>query len=241
VIIFLSCPWKRTKMLNKYLQYGIGLAATLALATVGAGSADAAIFTDKTAFLNATTGLTTVDFEGLIPPDTFAAFPNGTTVSGVTFSNTQDFAFILNCATLPSPFSNCDTAIEAAGPTTVAGTGGAGNVFTAQLPGGFTAVGIDFLPYNFGDTQTVSTSTGETYTFTFDNNPPAYVQFVGFTSNVPITSLTLIGSTLSGQVFDNVVYGQVNSTEIPEPLTLLGAGAAVAFGAGFKRRKSGNS
>ncbi|MFN9176224.1 MAG: PEP-CTERM sorting domain-containing protein [Synechocystis sp.] len=225
-------------MLKKYLRPAISLGATCALTAIGTGNAEAAIFTDKTTFLNVTTGLTTVDFEGLIAPDTAGALPS--TVSGVTFSNTGGSPFLLNCATLPSSFGNCPNVIEAAGPTTVGGTGNFPNVITAQFPGGFTAVGIDFLPYSFGDTQTVSTSTGETYEFTFNNNPPAYVQFVGFTSDVPITSLTFTVSTASGQLFDNVVYGQATSTEVPEPLTILGASAAVAFGAGFKHRKSVN-
>ncbi|MEB3173657.1 MAG: PEP-CTERM sorting domain-containing protein [Cyanobacteriota bacterium] len=35
-------------------------------------------------------------------------------------------------------------------------------------------------------------------------------------------------------------YSGIGQTAVPEPLTLLGASAAIAFGAGFKRRKSGN-
>jgi hypothetical protein len=33
----------------------------------------------------------------------------------------------------------------------------------------------------------------------------------------------------------------VSAVVVPEPLTILGTSAAIAFGAGFKRRKSGNS
>ncbi|MFN9175405.1 MAG: PEP-CTERM sorting domain-containing protein [Synechocystis sp.] len=61
----------------------------------------------------------------------------------------------------------------------------------------------------------------------------------------PEASLTLgvnglfYGTTVSGGSFtsEGTIFS-FTPTPVPEPLTLLGASAAVAFGAAFKRRKN---
>jgi hypothetical protein len=187
----------------------------------------ATLYTSKSAFLAATTGISTVDFEGLTPPNTAISLNVPTTISGVTFSSRVN-PFVLNCVTFPSRFSNCDRAIPLQGAGTIAGTGSTSNPITATLPSFVTAVGLDVLPYNVNDRNTVSISTGDSTTFTIGNN----VQFIGFTSMTPITSLTLSGS--SGLLFDNLVRGQINSSAaaaVPEPFTIIGTliGGTAAF------------
>jgi hypothetical protein len=195
-------------------------------------TAQAAIFTSKSAFLNATSGLTTVDFEGLTPPDTVASI-NNSTISGVTFSDTQSFTFVINCAAFPNNFSNCNTTIPLVGPTSIASTGTASNTITATLPAGITAVGVDLLPYSLNQDYTVSISTGETETITINND----VKFIGFTSTTPITSLSIFST--EGQVFDNLVYGQANGNPppigTPEPSIMLGL--LTVSGIGFSQLK----
>jgi hypothetical protein len=86
-------------------------AAVVALTTSAylgiTSAAQAAIFTSKSAFLNATSGLTTVDFEGLIQPDTSSGLQN-LTIQGVAFIGSIDGGFLLNCATFPNNFANCN-------------------------------------------------------------------------------------------------------------------------------------
>lgn len=190
------------------------------------------LYTSKTAFNNATTGLTEVTFEGLIPPDTASELPNGTVISGVTFSSPQ-YMFIVNCATSASfIYGNCQTVVPLTGFTTIAGTGTFPNPITAALPTGITAVGVDLLPYNIPTEYTIAISTGDSYTLSVGNE----VSFVGFTSETPISFLTISANNANGIVFDNLTYGQAQS--IPEPLTLLGTGTALGFGTVFKGKLS---
>ncbi len=100
----------------------MALTTSTCLSIVGVSEA-ATIYTSKSAFLAATTVITTVDSEGLTPPDTAIGLINPTTISGVTFNNTVGSFFALNCATLPDTFSNCDRTIPLIGATTVAGSG----------------------------------------------------------------------------------------------------------------------
>ncbi|WP_309744403.1 PEP-CTERM sorting domain-containing protein [Chamaesiphon sp. OTE_20_metabat_361] len=190
----------------------------------------ATLYTSKSAFLAATTGISTVDFEGLTPPNTAISLNVPATVSGVTFSSPAN-PFILNCPTFPSGFSNCALAVSLQGAGTIVGTGQVPNPITATLPSFVTAVGLDVLPYNINDRNTVSISTGDSTTFTIGNN----VQFIGFTSTTPITSLTLSGN--GGLLFDNLVHGQINSSAaaVPEPFTIIGT--LIGGTAAFRMRK----
>jgi hypothetical protein len=225
-------------MIHLFSRATVTLALTASTAFTLAGVGHAAVFTSKAAFLAATTGLTTVDFEGLTPPDTSTSL-NNTTVSGVTFTGTQNTAVVINCVTFPNNFSNCNRAIPLVGPTSIAVTGAASDTITATLPSGITAVGVDLLPYSIGGNRTVSISTGDSQTFTIGNN----VQFVGFTSTTPITFLSMF-SLNDGQIFDNLVYGQANSvnppspTGVPEPSTVAGLLLVGSLGLGLARRKS---
>lgn len=200
-------------------------------------AAQAAIFTSKSAFLNATSGQTTVDFEGLIQPDTSSSLQNLTT-QGVTFIGSIDGGYLLNCATFPNNFANCNTTIPLVGSTTIAGTGAASNTITATLPAGITAVGVDLLPYSLNQDYTVSISTGESETITINND----VKFIGFTSATPITSLNIFST--EGQVFDNLVYGQANvnppPTGVPEPSAMLGLLAISGIGLSQLKGRKGN-
>jgi hypothetical protein len=216
----------------------LALTASTAFALAGVGQA--AIFTSKAAFLAATTGITTVDFEGLIPPDTATIIANNTTISEVTFTNPWSFLFVLNCVTFPNNFGNCTDAIPLVGPTSIVATGVTQNLITATLPSGITAVGVDLLPYNINNGQvTVSISTGDSQTVNVGNN----VQFVGFTSTTPITFLRQFSAN-TGLLFDNLVYGQANSvnppspTDVPEPSTVAGLLLVGSLGLGLARRKS---
>ncbi|WP_412093201.1 PEP-CTERM sorting domain-containing protein [Crocosphaera watsonii WH 8501] len=48
--------------------------------------------------------------------------------------------------------------------------------------------------------------------------------------------MSFIRNHLNNLVEQDLVYAVTEGTPIPEPLTILGAGTAIAFGAGFKRK-----
>ena len=64
--------------------------------------------------------------------------------------------------------------------------------------------------------------------------------FVGFTSDVPITSITIAGLSGGDPVLDNIRLDAAAPAEVPEPATLvlLGTGLAGAAGAARKRRRN---
>jgi len=201
-------------------------------------SADGATITrldTRAAFTAATSSVTTITFEGITTTNGILNFANpaGLAASGVTFSTSGGGTFGpgvvtvygAGAAAMQSAVLNTGTgAILVWGPPNQPG-----NAFlNAVLPGGTTAVGTDFWaqqPFVSTASVTVTASDATTQTITVNtlNRPTA--SFIGFISDVPITSLAF--QTPAGQVglvVDNFSIGQGSSvspptSSVPEPIT----------------------
>jgi hypothetical protein len=122
-----------------------------------------------------------------------------------------------------------------------------GTVFlNALLPGGTTAVGTNLWAQQpfisvVDVTVNAADATSQTFMVNTVNRPTA--SFIGFTSDVAVTSLlfrTVQGQT--GLVVDNFSVGQSLSTEppvpqVPEPTTALLLGTGLAGIAAMVRKK----
>lgn len=211
---------------------GAAVVAT-ALATIPAQATT--LFTNRAAFEAATTNLMNIDFEGLVTPDSFDALQldaNGPTLSGVTFSDTQNFTFVIDRP------SGDDFDFNGTGGLVV--TGATGNLITATLPSGITSVGIDIFSYNTGVLEIITISTGDSFTVTTPSDRTSS-KFVGFTSTTPISSISFTAN--DGQALDNLTFGQASSvspppTSVPEPASMLGILVFSALGASsYLKRK----
>jgi hypothetical protein len=192
------------------------------------------VLNTRTSFTGATSSLTTINFEGIVAPTAAQNFLNpGLTTSGVNFftSGTGPFGpgfvtvYGATLAGMQSSVLNTGTgAILVWGPPNQPGTA----FLNAVLPPGTTAVGTDFWaqqPFISGVEVTAMTSDGDSEVATVNTVIRPTSSFIGFTSDVPITSVLFrppAGQT--GLVVDNFSFGQTITTptpQVPEPPTVL--------------------
>ena len=225
----------------------------LALCVSVSEGADITFLDTRVAFTGATTNVTTINFEGIVPTNAAQNFANpaGLTASGVNFttSGTGPFGtgvvtvYGAGLAAMQSAVLNTGTgAILVWGPPNQPGTA----FLNAVLPAGITAVGTDFWAQQpfisvVDVTVNASDATSQVFSVNTVNRPTA--SFVGFTSNVPITSLlfrTPAGQT--GLVVDNFSVGQSSTPgpipQVPEPITALLLSAGLVGLAVVKKRQA---
>ena len=201
----------------------IMIAAALVLAPMQS-KADT-VYTTASAFTTATSGTTTITFNGIAAPGSFVSETSPVTFSGATFSSSSSL-YVIDPAYYSFPY-----------------TGGGflsadyltPDIVMVALPAGTTAVGFDYGGL-FGPTgsflvtlsdgfSTTLSSTGSTASGTLD--------FAGFTSSTDLTSITLtLPDSPNYNALDNFVYG--SASPVPEPATLglmltglLGAAGAI--------------
>ncbi|WP_310485548.1 PEP-CTERM sorting domain-containing protein [Chamaesiphon sp. VAR_48_metabat_403] len=181
------------------------------MAATNSAQAATVQFTDLTSFQANTTGLTTIDFEGLAATGSAASY--GGTTSGVTFTVSSNTLFVVDPAFGPSSYDWGSGAV-------LLGNSQRGTV-TATLPSGITAVGSDIMSIiDFASPFTIMLSTGETFNLNSLNYPNR--QFVGFTSDTAITSISF-QATNGFPLLDNFRFGTANAaTAVPEPFTIIG-------------------
>jgi hypothetical protein len=215
-----------------------------------AHGANITFFDTRAAFTAATSAVTTINFEGIVSTNVAQNFPNpGLTTSGVNFftSGTGPFGsgfvtvYGAGLAAMQSAVLNTGTgAILVWGPPNQPGTA----FLNAALPAGITAAGTDFWaqqPFISSVEVTVATSDLGTRLTTVNTLNRPTPSFIGFTSDVPITSVlfrTPAGQT--GLVVDNFSFGQASANppapQVPEPPTaLLLSIGLVAIAAARKR------
>jgi hypothetical protein len=202
----------------------VALSTLFALSLASAADATVTFYTSQSAFSAAAPG---VGFSGFNAGGSLVVNPNPLTVGGVTFSDNVTAAdtatggipllFTVPAASTPTygvdflAFQNTQVDIN------------------ATLSGKFTAFGFNYGSYvSTGGPATITLSSGDSVTVT-----PGALQFLGFTSTTPISSITI--DYPGGFSFD-----VISVSSVPEPaewmLMLLGFGA---LGAAVRlRRKS---
>ena len=101
---------------------------------------------------------------------------------------------------------------------------------------------LEMTPW-FGDSAlatNAATQVGAAFGFPNDNVGPLFASGVGFPVFVEAAafngSTTIFSPTATINVFSETYAIATEVQTITDPLTILGAGAAIAFGAGFKRK-----
>lgn len=197
--------------------------------------ADTIVFTSRAAFTAATTGLTTIDFEGIASPNSVANFSSPLTIAGATFSGSSTGAVSVVDSGFFAPLFQFNSGASLSGFAFVEVT----------LPAGTTAIGTDLMSTNpDGLPFQVTLSNGETFIVNTPNRPAR--GFFGITSDVAITSIrfvTMPGPNQSAGIplVDNFSYGQAAPAAVPEPATmvLLGTGlVGIAVRARGRRKSS---
>jgi hypothetical protein len=228
---------------------------TVLALSVAAQGAEITIFDTRAAFTAATSNLSTINFEGITATNAAVNFQNpaGLNTSGVNFftSGTGPFGpgfvtvYGAALAGMQSATLNTGTgAILSYGPPNQPGTA----LLNAVLPAGTTAVGTDFWAQQpFASTVEVtvnaSDATSRTVNVNTVNRPTS--SFIGFTSDVALTSLLLRPAAGQvGLVVDNFSVGQtltlppdVPPPTVPEPITGVLLGAGLAGIAAVKKRR----
>jgi hypothetical protein len=185
------------------------------------------VYTSAAAFAAATTGPSTIGFDGIIvPPAMFAGFPS-LSLGGATFSD-GDPAVDVNVTAAgfygPSITYPADFLVDA-------GNTDPANTLNITFASGQAAVGLDFGALFSSVTSTLTASTGTAVTDTATASAGS-TEFVGFVSTTPITSLSL---TVTGDSY--VLEDVVLASPVPEPTTwamlILAMGG---LGAALRRR-----
>jgi hypothetical protein len=210
--------------------FGIVSTSMTALALfVGTDSAQAVVvqYTNLASFQANTTGLTTIDFEGLAPSGSYENYSiTGLINNGVKFTGVSryyGYLYVEDSLAAPVYYD----------------WGGSGSVLlgdyngtiTATLPSGITAIGSDIMSVIFyASPFNITLSTGEKFHINSLNYPDR--QFVGFTSDTEIAAISF-QTTAGWAELDNFRFGTANSaaTSVPEPFTIIGTfiGGTAAF------------
>ena len=214
------------------LKTFLGLALIGSSAVVAAPAAASVVeYTSQAAFNAAVSGVTTFTFDqGNVPP-LFTFEPNPSTFNGVTFEDLPtpanatsggSAALILISASTTPTYGQDFLAYQNEDPSIL------GTISSA----GATAFGFIFGSYvNVGSSATLTLNSGEAFTVT----PDTVAQFIGFTSDAPITSISIDYD--NSYTFD-VLSVSSNLASVPEPaswaLMLVGFGG---LGAVMRRRR----
>lgn len=196
--------------------------ALVAILAVTAASAAPVVYNSRALFDAATTGTTTVDFEG---EASYTHRGSSFTVSGTTFTADINYLFTLDAGWYGPGFASDYLNMNVYGVHYI-------DISAA----GMTAIGFDFGTLNetFGAQSdvTVLDSLGNSYHLTAPTQPT--LGFVGLTSDVTLTSVRVSGELV---VLDNVTTGRARAAELPLPGTLALVGLGLAALGVANRRK----
>ena len=204
----------------------IGLTTCLIIfGIVSLSSATTMTYSDRISWELATSGITTVGFEGIAPDNSFVSQGTNTTIEGVNFSSHLMFVIGKDYAESGGVF-NLGTGAILFGHSVGIYAGGIGDI---------TSFGIDLRGYDEAFTTfNLTLSTGDSFPKTVTNPTGG---FFGVTSDVAFSSI-LIDPTTSFIIMDNFSFGE--ATAIPEPATMLLLGTGLVGVAGAARRKKKN-
>jgi hypothetical protein len=205
-------------------------ALTILAASALAAHADT-IFTSVSAFDAASSGLTTVTFDGIAPAGGFANEGTSFNIGGASFSSSTYFN-VNDAAYYPDTYPGSGIPTYNSGGYLLSAAG----VLTISFAPS-TAVSIDAgglfgpvsIPITLSDGLTTTLVAPDSITGT------GALDFIGFTSSTPITSITLdFPAGPNDDAVDNVSYG---TAVTPEPSTFVFLGTGLLGLAGAARRK----
>jgi hypothetical protein len=234
-------------MKRMYPLIAMALFLTASIASTTLALATEIEYNDVASFNAAVAGATTYNFEGIAPLGNYpttagmaASFgSNPVTVGGVAFSSNNSFVLPASYAQYGVDFFTGQGG--AAWLSSQANGGNPTNYVTATLGSGVTAIAFNYGSYGDANLPITVTINGVD---TFSASPlPASnydpTDFVGFTSDTPITSVVF--AEQGGYTFDITQFevGSANPADpppVPEPSTILLLGVGFA-GLGLVRRR----
>lgn len=188
-------------------------------AVVPAHAANITLFTNRAAFIAASTNLQNIDFEGIAPENSVLPGLTSLTLLGVTFSDSPNTISVVDDGFF-TPLFDFGSGASLSGGVNI----------TAMLPPGITAVGSDVMSALGNGPFMIVLSSGESFLVPTGAAPDRL--FAGFTSDEAI-SFIVFNRTTALPLLDNFVFGQAvaGPAPVPEPTTLgllaSGLGAAV--------------
>jgi len=198
------------------LHPALALALLIAATASSVAAQPATVYTDRASWEAAATGVTTVDFEGILPIGGVAVYRGGgLSLAGLSFLGSFDGGFYLAVVKL-GVGSDYDWGSGATlqGPS-LTGTpcgsypcGGPNPKIRITLPAGTTAFATDLMTWIVSDIPiAITLSTGET--FTRHTLPRPGRAFFGVTTDVPLTHVDITAApTTAYPSVDNVSVGQ---------------------------------
>lgn len=195
-----------------------GLIAVIVLAFLAVpASATLLVQNTRAEWLALTSGVFTIDFNGLAPNTTYYT-ADGLTLGGIKFVGDQlDGTYFLEAHdSAQGPSYNWGSGAY------IVGSGWWTKYIQASLPANVTAVAADVMTNSAGHDVTVTLSTGGPYTVSTFANPTH--AFIGFTSDTPIDWIRFSAAG-SYTVIDNFSFGSVATPEL-DTRVLAGFGLA---------------
>jgi hypothetical protein len=200
-------------------------------------SASVVLYTDRNAWLSATSSVNNIDFEGLTPAGTVKQYNGGSNSNSLIvgsdtfqgFDNSSATSYDLEVNNNIHP--NWSSGAVLQGPSYF----GSSSRVEAALPAGVFAVGSDVMLYDgnssvVGGTMTVLLSTGPTTYSAPTSGVFSSRAFIGFVSDTPITKITFFPPTdpTAHVILDNFATGgQAATTSTPEATTLILCGSGL--------------
>jgi hypothetical protein len=186
------------------------------------------VYSSASAFTAATSGTTTITFNGIAAPGTYVNETSPVTFSGATFTSSSDL-FVIDPAYYGFPYTGGGfLSADYLNP----------DVLTVALPAGTTAVGFDYGGL-FGPTGSFLVALSDGFSTTLSSTgstASGNLDFAGFTSSTDLTSITLTLPDSPGyNALDNFVYG--SASPVPEPATLGLMLTGLVGAAGVIRRR----
>jgi len=224
--------------------------ALVSLMAATEARADSVVYTDRNAFIAASTAASVLTFGGIAPNDGAVGFgtPGTLTLSGVTFKSGPSVELdVVNPPSFAVKFWYNTASASGGGLLVAAPLFGVPAILDITLPGTYTAIGFD-TGASLSAVASVQLLDGTTLSYTLPEESNGLIagKFFGFTTTTGITSLRLTG-VLDNRPnrprspyfdIDDFRFGQATPiTPVPEAASVVLITASGLVGLLFGRRK----